>query len=237
LYEKIAALVTDRFINVSTGEYESALALGIYGKEKARVIYNGTEPLTPVTGAKEAVGLSGKFVVLTLTRYDYAKNMNMALAIAEKLRRYSDIVFLWIGEGEERSVLEALSQKKKLKNVVFADFTHEITKYLSASDIYLSTSRREGLPLALLEACSIGLPIVATDVVGNNEVVTHGLNGLLFQPNSPDDAVESILKLYRDRESLEKMSSHTKKVFDEKFRVEPMVERTVELYREITKAR
>ncbi len=233
LYEKMAALLTDRFINVSSGEQESALELGIYGREKSSIIYNGTGPLVPVEGAREALGLSGKFVVMTVTRYDYAKNMNTALEIAERLRSYDDMVLLWIGEGEERSALEARAQEKKLKNVIFADFTDEIPKYLSAADIYLSTSRREGLPMALLEACSMGVPIVASDVVGNNEVVSHGHNGFLFPLSSPDDAVESILNLYRDRETLMEMSSNARREFNEKFRVERMVAETEALYGEV----
>lgn len=59
----------------------------------------------------------------------------------------------------------------------FVGFTKEPMKYLQSSDLYLSTSRFEGLPYGLIEAASVGLPIVASNVKGNNEVVNNGYNG------------------------------------------------------------
>ena len=130
--------------------------------------------------AKIKFDLSAKKVVTTISRFDYAKNMSLAYEIAKNFKDNSSIVFLWLGDGDDRIKFESMAQKDGA-NIIFTGFADEVPAYLSATDIYLSTSRWEGLPYALIEAQSLGIPIVATNVVGNNEVVENGKNGFLFE--------------------------------------------------------
>ena len=69
------------------------------------------------------------------------------------------------------------------------------------ASVALSTSRWEGMPLALLEAMSEGLAIVASDVVGNNDIVTHGEQGYLFSVEDTDQAVQQLIALSQDESS------------------------------------
>ena len=71
-------------------------------------------------------------------------------------------------------------------------------EFLYVSDIYLSTSLYEGMPLSILEAMSIGLPIVASNVVGNIDTVKDGKTGYLYDLNNIEMAIKCINKLAND---------------------------------------
>jgi glycosyltransferase involved in cell wall biosynthesis len=235
-YEKTMARFSDTLINVSFGEQKICTDLHLFKKEKSVVIRNGIKALARIDGARNRLSLPDDyFIVTTISRFDYQKNMSLALSVAALLKNQNKILFLWIGDGEEREKLETEAQLSHLRNIKFAGYQSEIQTYLSAADVYLSTSLWEGLPLALLEACSLGLPIVATDVVGNNEVVEHDQNGFLFPVDSKEKAVEGILKLYTDKETYNKMSLCSEAVFENKFRVEQMVEKTADVYDNLLK--
>ena len=80
-------------------------------------------------------------------------------------------------------------KKNNLNNVNLLGEKKNIFKYLYESDIYLSTSLYEGLPISILEAMSIGLPIVASNVIGNCDTIENGKSGFLYQLNDINIAV------------------------------------------------
>ena len=96
------------------------------------------------------------------------------------------------------------------------------------ADLYLSTSRFEGLPYALIEAASVGLPIVATDVVGNNEVVLHDYNGLVFK--TEQEAVDAIKKLSINADLLNRYSINSRELYLKTFTMEKMISSIVDTY-------
>ena len=229
LYEKLFSYLTDRFINVSYGEQNLCVSMGILRKEQSVVIHNGLEGLKKNVAFNENQ-LAGKFVITTLSRFDYPKNMFDSYKIASALKEYTDIVFLWIGDGEDKEKLEQLSKENNV-NIYFAGFRTNVADYLSVTDLYLSTSIWEGLPLALLEASSMGIPMVASDIIGNNEVVKNDVNGFLFKPGDIDEAVRIIVKLYNDKNLYYKLSEASKNIFLENFSVEIMTSNTARLFR------
>jgi glycosyltransferase involved in cell wall biosynthesis len=96
--------------------------------------------------------------------------------------------------------------------------------------VYLSTSRWEGLPLSLLEASSLGLVIVASNVVGNNEVVVDGENGFLYDPNDIDQAANRLTQLIDDKTLYEKMSENAQAIFEKKFHSSTMISKLADVY-------
>ena len=99
---------------------------------------------------------------------------------------------------------------------------------MDSTDLYLSTSRFEGLPYALIEAASVGLPIVATDVVGNNEVVLHDYNGLVFK--TEQEAVDAIKKLSINADLLNRYSINSRELYLKTFTMEKMISSIVDTY-------
>lgn len=228
--ERFLTLFTDKFINVSKSENSLCLKLKLFKKSKSEVVYNGIKALLKDDNAKIKFNLSGKRVVTTISRFDYQKNMSLAYEIAQNFKDNPDIVFLWLGDGDDRVKFESMAQKDGA-NIIFTGFTDEVPAYLSATDIYLSTSRWEGLPYALIEAQSLGIPIVATNVVGNNEVVENGKSGFLFE--SARQACRDIEILLNDEQIYGKMQSEALLNFKDKFDIGIAVRKVEKIYEQI----
>ena len=228
--ERFLTLFTDKFINVSNSENSLCLKLRLFKKSKCEIVYNGIKALLKDDHAKIKFNLSGKGVVTTISRFDYQKNMSLAYEIAQNFKDNPDIVFLWLGDGDDRVKFEFMAQKDGA-NIIFTVFTDEVPAYLSATDIYLSTSRWEGLPYALIEAQSLGIPIVATNVVGNNEVVENGKSGFLFE--SAQQACRDIEILLNDEQIYGKMQAEALLNFKDKFNIGAMIRKVEKIYEQI----
>lgn len=222
--------LADIYVCVSNGEKAMALERR-YSKEKNTVvIYNGI----PNPEYKESRSINHSPVkIVTLSRFDYQKNMDSMFRIAKFWSGADNVRFVWVGDGEDKERLENLS---KVENVPidFVGFSKAPGKYLLSADLYLSTSRFEGLPYGLIEAASVGLPIVASDVKGNNEVVVDGLNGLLFKEE--DQAIGRIKTLLSDKKMYEQMSVASLAYFKRNFTEDQMIDSLVKVYQAISSA-
>lgn len=234
-YERFMTLFTDKVINVSKGEQEQCIDKGVLKKSLSCQIYNGINPLKKKEVEELSNRYKGKFVISTLSRFDIQKNMILMYKIAKELRDYKDIHFIWIGDGDDKPILEQKAIEEDLHNIDFVGFKNhkEIAEFFSVTDLYLTTARWEGLPFALVEATSIGLPIVASDVVGNNEVCVHNKNGKLYPSQDVQKAVESILHLYHNREVLNNYAEESLNIFKQFFTVEQMVSNHENLYNQV----
>lgn len=218
---------TDKFINVSNGEKEICLNTKVFSDAQSRVIYNGIEQITKIDNAKSLLDLENKIVITTISRFDYPKNMFFGYEIAKQFKDYDNIVFLWLGDGLDKTILEQKAKEENV-NIIFTGFIKEIGLYLSGTDIYLSTSRWEGLPYALIEAQSLGIPIIATNVVGNNEIVEDNITGFLF--DTKEQAFHKIMLLIQETEKYQQFSNNAKDHFYLKFKKTTMIEKIVDEY-------
>lgn len=214
--EKVLSNFTNCFINVSTGERDLCLKLELIKEKNSRVVFNGVR--TPIKYFElDHIEAKEEKIILTVTRFDYQKNMHLALNIAKRVFDLDpSILFYWVGDGNTRQELE----EKAPPNVVFLGFVNHPQKYYALSYLYLSTSRWEGLPYSLIEASSYGLPIIATDVIGNNEVVKHGYNGYLFNESMLEFAVEYIMKLIRDQGLHRLMANESRKLYQSQYSID-----------------
>ncbi|MGQ9644871.1 MAG: glycosyltransferase, partial [Ignavibacterium sp.] len=152
------------------------------------------------------------------------------IEIASLLNDEREILFALAGDGEEKQKVLSLIEKNNLKNILLTGFITDPTDYVAASDIYLSTSLSEGLPYSLLEASMFGLPIIASNVRGNNEIVINNTNGFLFNLNNISQAADYILKLKNDRENYQRLSDNARKIFIDKFAEQKMISKLKEVY-------
>ena len=221
--------VVKHYICVSEGERRSAIALRYCTPDNTSVIYNGVEEQYNTINniVKDNI-----IRVVSLSRFDYAKHMELAYEIAFALKNNANIQFVWVGDGEDMPRLKKKSEQDGC-NIVFTGFSNIPTKYLQTSDIYLSTSRFEGLPYALIEACEASLPIIATDVVGNNEVCVNHENGILF--STKDEGVAAILTLASDELLRKKYAWQSRKRFEDHFTIPQMVQAIFNIYGELNK--
>jgi len=139
--------------------------------------------------AKAALGLNGKVVVLSVGRLAAQKSLPVLFeSFAKALPGFSELRLLLVGDGPERTALEALADSLKIKGqVTFAGNQADVRPYLQAADIFALPSASEGISNALLEAMSAGLACLATPVGGNPEVLKQGDSGMLL----PMDDIET----------------------------------------------
>lgn len=130
-------------------------------------------------------------------RITFARNPKLFNQIALKFSNYD---FVWIGDGEDRHLLTAPNIKI---TGWFTDNT-QVFPLLNQLDVYLQTSLWEGLPLALLEAMALKKPIVATNIIGNKDIVNNGINGYLFDNIEQLDTIFEQLSFAENREKLGK---------------------------------
>ena len=145
--------------------------------------------------------------------------MLKALALLKNEPGYESMHYLICGRGEQRDALEAEARQLGIwEHVHFLGYRHDVPELCRCSDIFAFMSFREGMPVALMEAMSCGLPAVCSKIRGNTDLIEHGVDGL-FAENTPEGVAAAILKLYHDpalREQLGRAASQTVSRFDAK---------------------
>lgn len=101
--------------------------------------------------------------------------------------------------------------------IKYLGLQRDVRPYLSISDVFVFPSHREGLPGSLLQACSMGLPAIATDIVGNNELVIHEVNGLLVPPKNYVELQFAMTKLYENPALISKFAKESRRLISEKY--------------------
>tara|TARA_B100000575_G_scaffold121034_2_gene96349 strand:+ start:3604 stop:4767 length:1164 start_codon:yes stop_codon:yes gene_type:complete len=105
----------------------------------------------------------------------------------------------------------------------------ELNRAYSSADIYLiPTTRYEGLPLALLEAMSHGIPTISSEIGGNSDVITHNHDGIFIKPGNLPELISSIRRLGNDREERKRISQAARATTERRFDKERMVAETLE---------
>lgn len=121
-------------------------------------------------------------------------------AAALVLEERQDVTFVVAGQGPLAGELEQRRQALGLgRRFRYLGYVRDVPRLLSGGDVFVLGSRHEGLPIALMEALALGLPVVATDVGGISAVVDDGLDGLLVEAGRPAALSDAILALVADR--------------------------------------
>ena len=233
--ERLLNQLTDAFVHVSKGEQAQCLALGLSVVGRSHVVYNGLPPIRPSGNASlPDLDVEARPVILTVARFERQKYMRQALEIATLAQReHPEWLFVWAGDGPERAGLERLAQERRLTNVRFLGYTDQGAELLRQATVVLSTSLWEGLPYALIEACAAGVPIVASQVTGNDEVVTDNQNGLLYPVDAPDQAVRQLGQIISDPGLRARLSQGAQVLFRESFTLKRSVESVSSVYRAV----
>lgn len=146
---------------------------------------------------RQSLGLGREFAWLAVGRFEAAKDHpNMLRAFGRLTAEAGDAVLLLVGRGSLQAEIEALAGKLGLHGRVrFVGTREDVPELMSAADGYVMSSAWEGMPMVLLEAAAAGLPIVATRVGGNQEVVQEGVTGFLVPPGDDQALAAAMLGL------------------------------------------
>ncbi|MFZ0448288.1 MAG: glycosyltransferase, partial [Desulfatiglandaceae bacterium] len=119
--------------------------------------------------------------------------------------------------------------------VVFLGFKENVPRFLAGMDILIAPSRREALSISIIEALSMGLPVIGTRTGGIPEVVRHGQNGLLVEKENREELLKAISYLASHPEICHAFGLKGRQVFLQQFSEEKMVDRHLKLYRSVTR--
>lgn len=169
------AISTDRFKNINVNTKEKKNSLGIPAESML-------------------IGSVGRLA-------DQKGYVYLLDAAAKLLAEKPDLYFIFVGDGplaeEHKNQAHALGIEQ---NVIFTGGRTDVEELLACFDLFVSSSLWEGLPTVLLEAMAAGVPIIATDIPGTNELIEHNYNGLLVEPYNPDSLKTGILNLLKFQE-------------------------------------
>jgi glycosyltransferase involved in cell wall biosynthesis len=215
--------LTDIFICVSNGEKANAIAHNVTSEKKTKVIYNGVLPYV------QNINNTTPPKIAMLGRLSFQKGYDLLINSVEQFcSKNPDINFQIevAGDGEDKKKLSTqLSNSKYAKERInFIGATHSPIDFLRKHTHFLSFSRFEGMPISVLEAMSIGLPCMVTDVVGNNDLINKS-NGFLFKPEDFEEIfIPFITQNHTER--LQNASNDIK----EKYDINKQVNKTIQLY-------
>jgi glycosyltransferase involved in cell wall biosynthesis len=139
-----------------------------------------------------------------------------------------------VGDGPLRGELQLLAEQLQLgERLQFLGERKDVAELLSQADVFVLASKWEGLPVSILEAMRAGLPVVATDVGGVREAVQEDVTGLLSKAHDEQGLRDRIQSLMTLPSLMVQMGRAGRRRYEEHFRIETMVDKTVELYQQI----
>jgi glycosyltransferase involved in cell wall biosynthesis len=199
--------------------------------QKINVIYNGLE-LEKQPGCENKAGQNGPIVGIISNLNRPVKRVDLFVKAAAIVHEKIPEAKFWIiGDGPLRPELEKLATALNvLPYVKFLGKKQNIAPFLEQIDIGVNCSDSEGLSNAIMEYMLAGMPVVATRVGGNPELVIHGNTGLLTALDNPHGLAKAIIELLNDNHIGEKMGLAGRKFALERFSVRSMIDDTIKLY-------
>jgi glycosyltransferase involved in cell wall biosynthesis len=218
-------------------DLERTLVDKVKVRPPVQVIHNGIDGSRfggpKDNGVRRSLGIADDaFVFGTAVVISEQKGITFLLDAAKRVvAEAPEVTFLIAGDGPLRVQLEARSKAEGLEpKVRFLGYRSDIPQLLASYDTYVLSSLWEGLPLALLEALALGLPVVCTTVGGNPEVIEHGKNGFLVPPRDSAALAEHLLKIYRDKDFRARIRTESPKKFEIGFSMDAMVRQYLRLF-------
>jgi sugar transferase (PEP-CTERM/EpsH1 system associated) len=240
LLNRLASALCDRVVAVSDDAAAVALGVERVRADKVITIGNGVptdefRPRGDGAAARRLLGVPpGGFHVGCVARLAAVKDHGTLLEAFARLRvALPDAHLTLVGDGPERASLEARRALLGLDHAVtFAGARADVAPLLAAFDVFALASRSEGMSLTLLEAAAAGLPVVATRVGGNAEVVVAGETGLLVPPGEPG-ALASALAAVAANPHRAALGAAGRARVEHRFGVARMARAYAELYTEV----
>ncbi len=233
LYENLTGWLDNEKVFVSVSEKLQAINLKIIIGKNTRIINNSTKTMIRSEFSKEnnnlKIGIKNKKNnIISICRLVDQKNIFEIFEIAKKLQIYNFIV---LGNGYLFDKAKNYIESKKIKNVYLLGNKKNVFKYLYEADLFLSTSLYEGHPISILEAMSIGLPIVASKVTGNIDTINHNFSGLFYKLGDINEAVTCIEKIMKNSDLKLKISNNSYLSHKKYFNTKKMKNEYISLYK------
>lgn len=249
--EKLACRCATHVLCVSDGVRETLEADGICSKQKSRVIGSGScngidisqfEPASYTEEQKMALrtqyGIApDEFVFISMGRIVKDKGVNeMIYAFTRYRKENAKVRLMMLGAFEDSlnpvdaDVASIIKGNKE--GVIYCGKQKDVKPFLAASQCLLLPSYREGFGLVLMEAGAMGLPVISSDIIGCNNVVTE-YNGLLVPPKDTEALYQAMRTMVEDKGVYGKIVSSTRQSITDRFEQKELWQKFLVLYQSI----
>lgn len=244
--DRLLYRMTDRILVPSRASKRLIMQMENIPARYLDVTYNGVDVSLFSPGASDRVearlqlGIEGGAIVVgTVGRLsaDKGGQDDLIWAVSEARKTYPQLRLLVVGDGPLRPRLEKMAGElcKDAGTAIFAGVRADVARMLSAMDIFVLPSLKEALPIAVLEAMAMGVPVVATRVGGVPEVVLDGTTGLLVPPGDRAALRDALLRLAGDACLRGRLGRAGQARVHAEFTVDKMVEHVEQLYERLTR--
>lgn len=225
-----AARFCDSVVGICDATVENLKQARSAPASKILRIYNGTAPV--LQEQEDRWPAKKAFTVLFVGRLEQVKNLPFLLAAMREAVSVNPAIDLWVvGDGTQRTALEQLSHELGIDaNVTFWGQQLDVARFFSAADLFVMSSISEGLPMSLLQAFSIGLPAIVTDVGGMAEVVRLADAGIVVPLTDPKTMSAALLRIAGSPEDRRRFSDAGRAAFQAHFTLAAMAESYSRLY-------
>ncbi|MCX7711589.1 MAG: glycosyltransferase family 4 protein [Clostridia bacterium] len=238
VFNRILTRLEANIISVCNKGKQMLMSNGLDGK-KIKVIFNGVDPNfwgDPIesTMRKEFGIDEDAFVFLCGSRFAYDKGHKFLIQSVAELKKTTDKKFKCVLANDGPLLEECKQLVKDLDlegDIIFTGFRKDIKNLIAGSDLYINSSEHEALSFAIIEVLASGLPVIATDMGGNDDIINAETNcGILVQYNDAKGLAASIQKIMGNKELQKNLRKNALKAIQERFNLDKMVEETYNLY-------
>lgn len=241
LFYEIIYRISDAFI-ANSNAVRSTLPASI-PPQKMNIIYNG---ITGSQSEKNDLDYSPKYylewklpqnlpiicMVSNLNRK--VKRVDLFIDAIPLILKEIQAHFVIVGDGYLKSVfIKQAQQQNVLKNITFTGQRSDVQNILSACQVVVNCSDSEGLSNSVMEAMSIGKPVVASNVLGNQELISNDVTGLLFKPGDSQELAKNLINILTDKKSAKKIGKSAKEFINNNFSLEKMIKMHEKMYFEL----
>jgi glycosyltransferase involved in cell wall biosynthesis len=237
--ERWAARITDRLVVVAAEDRKKGLAAGVGAPERYVLIESSIpldtfDPSSVDVGAVRArLGIpDGAPVAGTVGRFAYQKAPEIMLEAARKiLESQPDAHFVYVGDGPLRDeVLSMMGEFAGHPRLHLAGVVTDVAPLVAGFDVFLLSSRYEGLPRVVVEAMALEKPVVSTPADGVVEVVRDGTTGIIVPHGDAQALADAALSVIRAPDRGRSMGRAARAVALKRFDLDSMISRTEKLY-------
>jgi glycosyltransferase involved in cell wall biosynthesis len=242
-FNRLACSRVKHFVGVSEAATQIMKRVFPNAADRCMTQINGTELPSRSLRIRAQTARSGSivhgpFVFSTVCRLAPEKDIATMLQAFAKVHVSRPKTELWIiGDGPERVSLVQLSEQLGLgKAVRFWGFRGKIQQILTCSDAFVNSSLTEGISISILEAMSVGLPIVATNVGGTGSIVRHEENGLLVEARNADALANAMARMAADPAMCRTLGENSATLVRENWSLERMAENYLAMYNDVLRS-
>lgn len=205
-----------------------------------KYFYKSDEIINKSLEIKESYGLKDKFVFCFVGRIVRDKGINELVSSFDKLNKeFENISLVLVGNYED--TLDPISKNskdiiKRNQNIIEAGYQSDIRPFLASSDCFILPTYREGFPNVVLQASSMEIPCIVTNINGCNEIIKHNKNGLIIEPKSEDELYLAMRRFLDNKDLSKTLAQNSRDNIVKKYDREQFFKYLLKEYEEVINA-